>query len=85
MEGRRLVFGGRGGEEGFGVGGEVLAAVRRIEAFGEDDEGGSCLGGFEDFGACVGEVDGLVSTWRWMDGWISLVTEKDGGMASTGG
>ena len=61
MEGRRLVFGGRGGEEGFGVRGEVLAAVGGIEAFGKDDEGGSCFGGLEDFGACVGKVDGLVS------------------------
>jgi hypothetical protein len=54
--------GGRwAGEEGFGVGGEVLAAVGRVEAFREDDEGGAGAGGFEDAGARSGEVGGFVS------------------------
>lgn len=60
MEGRRLVFRGRGGEECFGVGREVLASVGRVEAFGEDDEGGAGFGGFEHAGAGAGEVGGLV-------------------------
>lgn len=55
---------GRGGrEQGFGVFGEVLAAVGGIEAFGEDDEVGAVAGGFEDAGARVGEVGGFVGAW----------------------
>lgn len=61
VEGGGLGGGGRAGEEGFGVGGEVLAAVGRVEAFGEDDEGGAGAGGFEDAGARSGEVGGFVS------------------------
>ena len=48
VEARGLLFGRRGGLEGLGVGGEVLAAVGGVEAFGEDDQGGSGFGGFED-------------------------------------
>ena len=48
MKAGGLLLGRRGGLEGLGVGGEVLAAVRGVEAFGEDDEGGSGFGGFED-------------------------------------
>lgn len=52
-------------EEGFGVVGEVLAAVGGVEAFGEDDEGGAGAGGFEDAGAGAGEVVGFVGAWGW--------------------
>lgn len=38
----------RGGQEGLGVGGEVLAAVGGIEAFWKDDEVCACSRGFED-------------------------------------
>lgn len=48
MEAGRLLLGRRGGLEGLGIGGKVLAAVRGVEAFGEDDQGGSGFGGFED-------------------------------------
>jgi len=72
VEGGGLGRGGRAGEEGFGVGGEVLAAVGRVEAFGEDDEGGAGAGGFEDAGARSGEVGGFVGAcggrgvrWGW--------------------
>ncbi len=57
-----MLFGGRGGEEGFGVFGKVLAAVGRVKAFGEDDERSADAGGFEDFGACAGEIDGFVGS-----------------------
>lgn len=60
VEGGGLGGGGRAGEEGFGVGGEVLAAVGRVEAFGEDDERGAGAGGFENAGARSGEVGGFV-------------------------
>ena len=63
MEGGGLVFGWRRGKEGLGVGGEVLAAVGGVEAFGEDDEVGTCFGGFEDAGAGAGEVGGFVGAW----------------------
>ena len=63
MEGGRLVFGWRGWQESLGVGGEVLAAVGGVEAFGEDDEGGAGFGGFEDFGSGAGEIDGFVGAW----------------------
>ncbi len=55
--------GGGGREEGFRVFGEVLAAVRRVEAFGEHDDGGAGLRGGEDLRAGVGEVVGLVGAW----------------------
>lgn len=35
VESRRLGFGWGGGQQGFGVAGEVLAPVGRVEAFGE--------------------------------------------------
>ena len=60
---RRLLFGRGRRLQGFGVGGEVLAAVGGIEAFGEDDEGGSGFGGFEDARAGAGEVGGFVGAW----------------------
>ena len=63
VEGRRLRFGGRRGLEGLGVRGEVLAAVGGVEAFGEDDQGGSGFGGFEDARAGAGEVCGFVGAW----------------------
>ena len=61
VKGGRLVFRWGRGEECFGVGGEVLAAIGRIEAFWEDDEGSSGLGGFEDARTSPGKVGGLVS------------------------
>ena len=64
MEARRLLFGGRGGLERLGVGGEVLAAVGGVEAFGENDQRGSGLGRFEDSGAGAGEVGGFVGAWE---------------------
>ena len=62
--GGRLFLRGRGGKQGFGIGGEVLGAVRAVEAFWEDYQGGTGGGGFEDFGAGVGEVVGFVGAWR---------------------
>jgi hypothetical protein len=41
MEGWRLIFCWRRGEESFGVFGEVLATVGAIKAFGEDDDMGA--------------------------------------------
>lgn len=49
--------------EDLGVRGEVLAAVGGIEAFGEDDEGGTSFGGFKDTESGTGEVGGLVGAW----------------------
>ena len=63
METRGLLFGRRGRLEGFGVRGEELAAVGRVEAFGEDDEGGSGFGGFENARAGAGEIGGFVGAW----------------------
>lgn len=63
VEARRLLFGRWGGLQGLGVGGEVLAAVGGVEAFGEDDQRGSGFGGFEDAGAGAGEVGGFVGAW----------------------
>ena len=60
MEGGGLVRCGRGGEQRLGVAGEVLRAVGRVEALGEDDDFGSLGGCSEDLCACVGEVDGFV-------------------------
>lgn len=58
-----LIFGGRVREQGFGVFGEVLAAVGGVEAFWEDDEVGAGAGGFEDAVAGSGEVVGFVRAW----------------------
>ena len=60
VEGGRLVFRWGRGEERFGVRGEVLAAIGRIEAFWEDDEGGPSLGCFEDARTSAGKVGGFV-------------------------
>jgi len=46
VEGGRLLFCGWGGEQGFGVGGEVVAAVGGVEAFGEDDDLSAGFGSF---------------------------------------
>lgn len=64
MVGRGLGGRWRGREEGFGVCGEVLAAVGGIEAFGEDNEVGPGAGGFQDAGAGAGEVVGFVGAWN---------------------
>ena len=63
VEGGGLVLCWGGREEGLGVGGEVLASVRGVEAFGQDNEGGAGFGGFEDFGSGAGEVDGFIGAW----------------------
>ena len=63
MEGGRLLGCGRGGEERLSVAGEVLCAVGRVEAFGEDDDFGAFRGRGEDLCARVGEVDGFVVAW----------------------
>lgn len=60
MVGWGLRLGRGGGLQGLGVGGEVLAAVGGVEAFGEYDQSGSGFGGFEDAGAGSGEVGGFV-------------------------
>lgn len=64
------LFGAWGGrEELFGVGGEEVASVGRVEALGEDDDFGIVrgLGGFADFGGGVGEVGGFVGAGGQLD------------------
>ena len=61
VEARGLLLGRRGGLKRLGVGGEILAAVGGVEAFGEDDQRGAGFGGFEDAGACSGEVDAFIT------------------------
>ena len=65
MVGGGLGWRRRGGEEGFGIIREVLRAVGGVEAFWEDDKGGACFGGLEDFGASVVEVGGFVGACKW--------------------
>ena len=77
MEGGGLVFGGRRGKERLSVGGEVLAAVGGVEAFGEDDEVGACFGGFEDASAGARKVGSFVGAWGRMG--ISRGRGKKGG------
>lgn len=60
MEGWGLLGCGRGGEQRLRVTGEMLRAVGRVEALGEDDDFGSLGGSGEDLCARVGEVDGFV-------------------------
>jgi hypothetical protein len=43
-------------EEGFGVGGEVIAAIRTVEAFGEDDNLGTCGCCRQDLLAGIGKI-----------------------------
>lgn len=64
MEGGGLCCGRGRGEERLGVGGEEFAAVRRVEAFGEDDDFGAGLGGGEGLGACICEVEVFVGAWE---------------------
>lgn len=63
VKGGRLLLGRGRRQEGLGVRREILAAVRGIETFGEDDEGGARFGGFEDARAGPSEVGGLVGAW----------------------
>ena len=63
MEGRRLSLAWRCGKKFFCIRGKVLAAVRRVEAFREDDERGASFRSFKDFGASTGEIDSLVGAW----------------------
>lgn len=51
MERRGLFLRGWRGEQGFGVFGKVSGAVGGVEALRKNNQGGSCAGGFEDFGA----------------------------------
>ena len=60
VKGGRLRLGWRRREQDFCVGGEVLATVGGVEAFGEDDQRRAGAGGFDYFGASAGEVDGFV-------------------------
>lgn len=46
-----LFLGGRGGEQGLGISGEVGDTVGGIEALRKNYQGGTRAGGFEDFGA----------------------------------
>lgn len=62
------LFGARRvGRELLGVFGEVIAAVGRVEALGQDDDLGAAGGGFVYFVACVGEVGGFVGAARELD------------------
>ena len=60
VEGRRLFLGRWRWLQRLGVRGEVLAAVGGVEAFGEDDQGCTGFGGFEDARAGAGEFGGFV-------------------------
>jgi len=60
MEGRGLVLGWWRGEEGFGVGGEVVAAVRAVEAFWQNDDVGARGRGFEHLISSMREILVLV-------------------------
>lgn len=60
---RGLSGGGWRWEERFGIGGEVLAAIGTVEAFGEYDYLCAGLGSFEDFGARMAEVCCFVGAW----------------------
>ena len=68
------------GCEFLGVLREVFRAVGRVEAFGQDDEFGAGVGGFEDFGAGGGEVGGFVGAGGELDeGELEGLGEEFGG------
>lgn len=48
--------------ECFGVFGEILCAVGRVEALWENDQSCTSLGSFKDLASGMGEVDGFVRT-----------------------
>lgn len=56
MKRRRLILRWRGWQKGFGVLGKVLATVRGVEAFWQDNQGSAFLSSFEDTGASSREV-----------------------------
>lgn len=62
MEGRGLLFGGRRGQDGLGVFGEVIASVWGVEAFGEHDYLGPIARSFEHLVSGMKEVLGFVRT-----------------------
>lgn len=64
MEGGGLLSGGGRWQERLRVAGEVLRAVGRVEAFGEDDDFGAFGGRGKDLCARVGEVDSFVGAYR---------------------
>lgn len=83
VEGRGLLRGRGGGEQGFGVFGEEGGAVGGVEAFGEDDQGGARAGGFEDVVSRPGEVEGFVGACEYVgrgDGVSLKGTEGDMGI-----
>lgn len=49
--------------ESLGVLGEILRAVWRVEALGEDDQSRTSLGSLKDLAAGIGEVDGFVRSY----------------------
>ena len=62
MERGRLLLGGRAGEEGFGILGEEVTAVRGVEAFWQDDDLGASLGGLQDLLPRMGQIHILIHT-----------------------
>lgn len=60
MKGRRLFLGRGRGEESLGVVGEVVASVRRVEAFWQHDYLGAVSGSFQDLISSMKEVFGFV-------------------------
>lgn len=62
MVGWGLRGGGRGWKEGFGIGWEVLASIRTVEAFGKDYNFCTGLGSFEDFGTRTRKIYSFVGT-----------------------
>ena len=62
VEGRGLFFRGWRWEEGFRVLGEVLGAVWRVEALGENNQRGPSLCCFQYLGPGIGKVDSFISS-----------------------
>lgn len=80
MVGLRLLQGGGRGEQGFGVFGEVVAAIGRVETFGEHDELCAVAGSFEDEIPRVAEVDVFVGAGGDLDaGELDRLREHGGG------
>lgn len=61
MEGRALLGSGRRREKLLGVRGEEVAAVRGVEAFGQNDNVGAARSGLAHLVGGMREVGGLVS------------------------
>jgi len=56
MVGGGLFFRWRRRKKGFGIGWKVVGAIRRIEAFGEDDDLSSGRSSFTDFVSRMGQI-----------------------------